>query len=171
MLLFDGVAAPLQYAGPSHINAVVPPSVAGRTATLMEIDVDGARSNARQFAVKPANPTVKVWLAPDGSVDNRGNLLADVGLSDGSPNTEGNPAHVGEVVTIYTTGLDLSQPIAVRLNVTDAPVLAVHERPGTFGGVIGLDVKIPGPAGGMYVISIQNGANTTTVNPGFILTM
>jgi uncharacterized protein (TIGR03437 family) len=170
-LLFDGVPAPLLYVGDSQINAVVPASVAGHTTALMEIDVDGARSNARRFDVKPANPTVKIWIAPDGSVDNRGNLLADVGLSDGSPNTEDNPAHIGEVVTVYVTGLDLGQPLTMRLNYSDAPVLRVSVRPGSLGSVVGLDVRIPGPAGGMYVISIQNGTVQTADNAGFIWTM
>ncbi len=118
-----------------------------------------------------ANPTVKIWIAPDGSVDNRGNLLADVALSDGTANTEDNPAHIGEVVTIFASGIDVNQPIALRLNYTDVPVLRAWERPGTFGAVVGLDVRIPGPAGGMYVIGIRNGAESTANNPGFIWTM
>jgi hypothetical protein len=134
----------------------------------MEIDIDGARSNARQFAVREPNPTVKTWLAPDGSVDDRGNLLADVALSDGSSNTENTPAHIGEVVTIYTTGLDPGQPISLSLNFTEVSILAVSERPGSFGAVVGLDVRIPGPQAGAQVISIQNGSAHTADNAGFI---
>jgi uncharacterized protein (TIGR03437 family) len=169
-LLFDGVPAPLLYAGPSQINAVVPQGAAGRAASLMEIEVEGVRSNARQFDLLSANPSVKIWIAPDGSVDNRGNLLADVALSDGTPNTEDNPAHTGEIVTIFTSGIDLTQPIGMRLNFTDVPVLQVHKRPDTFGSVVGIDVQIPGPAGGMYVISIQNGSAHTADNAGFVWT-
>jgi uncharacterized protein (TIGR03437 family) len=168
-LLFDSMPAPLLYAGPNQINAVVPRSIVGQATTLMEIETDGVRSNARLFAVRSPNPTVKVWIAPDGSVDNRGSPLADVALSDGSPNTEDNPAHPGEVVTVFTTGLDLTQPISVELNFNhDAPVLAMHERPESFGSVVGLDIRMPDGTRGVHVIRIINGSAQTPDNPGFI---
>jgi len=149
----------------------VPRSIAGQSATRMEIEIDGVRSNARQLDVRSSNPTVKVWVAPDGSVDNRGSPLADVALPDGSPHTEVNAAHVGDVVTVFTTGIELAQPIAVQLNDHDVPVLGTHERPGSFGSIVGIDLQVPSPGGGMYVIRIQNGANHTADNPGFIWVM
>lgn len=45
-VLFDGISAPLIYASLSQVNAVVPPELAGHTATNVQIEFNGLRTVA-----------------------------------------------------------------------------------------------------------------------------
>jgi uncharacterized protein (TIGR03437 family) len=168
-VLFEGVPAPLLYSSPTQINAVVPPELAGRSQTLAVLDSGGVVSNVRPLSVHDQNPTVKVFVTSDGKLVDRGNPLADVRLSDGSSNSLENPARHGEVVSIYTTGVDLSAPLDVSLGNDKAKVLETSTLPGTFGSVQVLNVRVPDSCcGGVRTITITNGGQRTDLNPGFV---
>lgn len=123
-VFFNGIEAPLLYVSPTQINAVVPPTLPrGCCEARMELDVDGVRSNTHVFLLRAPNPTVKVYLTPDGGFVDRGALLADVRLSNGSSNSPENPARINDVVTIYATGLDLSLPISVWLDAREQELI------------------------------------------------
>ena len=60
-VLFDGVAAPLLYAGPTQINAVAPAETAGREVTTVQIVTPAGRSPDHRFA---SDHRSRVYLGP-----------------------------------------------------------------------------------------------------------
>jgi hypothetical protein len=62
---FDGVPAPLAYAGANQINASVPFEVAANASTLMKIIVNGSVIAWRQFAVAPSSPGLFIDASSD----------------------------------------------------------------------------------------------------------
>ena len=97
-LTFDGVPAPLLYAGAAQINTVTPSALSGKETTQICAIVNGVSTNCMDAPVQPANPAV--FLA-DVS---QGNLAAALN-QDGTINSQANPAPVGSVVSIFATGL------------------------------------------------------------------
>jgi uncharacterized protein (TIGR03437 family) len=168
-VLFDGFASELLYVSPTQINAITPKELAGRPGAKMEIDVHGVRSNARLFSVRDPNPTLFIYVTPDGKFIDGGSPLAHARLSNGSLNTLTNPAKYGEVVSLYTTGLELTLPLKVQIADNDAELIDTTLVPGTYGGVAKLKVRVPNICcGGVQTLRIQNGPNSTETNAGFI---
>jgi uncharacterized protein (TIGR03437 family) len=166
---FDGVPAPLLYSSSTQINAVVPAEVAQRAQTVVVLESGGVNSNVRGFDVRAVNPTVKVFVTSDGKLVDRGNPLADARLSDGSSNSIENPAHHGEAISLFTTGVDVGAPLAVQLGSDKADLLEAFVQPGTFGSVQVLKVRVPEPCcGGVRTIAITNEGQQTALNPGFV---
>jgi uncharacterized protein (TIGR03437 family) len=87
---FNGVAAPLLYAGPNQINAVVPMGVTVKTAAIVQVG---------------SGPAYPVWI-------DAGEAMAyPVVLNqDGSVNSYLNPAIFSSVVSVYATGWQSSFP-------------------------------------------------------------
>lgn len=93
---FDGVAAPLLYAGPNQINAVVPSELAGHTSTTVNIVTPTGQIAGIVLSVTPSIPEV-VTCPPPGN--------AALALNeDGTPNSATNPAAQGSVVSVWATG-------------------------------------------------------------------
>ena len=63
-VLFDGVAAPMVYASPNQVNAVVPYAVAGRTSTEVRVEFAGTTSDAITMPVEAAAPGLFTKLPP-----------------------------------------------------------------------------------------------------------
>jgi beta-propeller repeat-containing protein len=57
-VLFDGIAAPLLYVGPTQINAIVPAEVYGRESTGVEIVTPGGNIAGLTFQVRLSQPQV-----------------------------------------------------------------------------------------------------------------
>ena len=57
-VLFDGVPAPLIYVSATQVSAVTPFGVVARSATLMEVEVDGKRSPPVFMPVDPVAPGI-----------------------------------------------------------------------------------------------------------------
>ncbi len=88
-VLFDGVPAPLLYAGPTQINAIVPSEVFGRDTTNITILTPTGALTGPTMLVRPSQPGVfPVAINQDGSVNS---------ASD-------HPAPLGSLVTIWGTG-------------------------------------------------------------------
>jgi uncharacterized protein (TIGR03437 family) len=122
---FDGVAAPLAYAGPSQINASVPFEVATNPSTVMKVMANGNVVASRQFAVAASSPGLFI----DTTVYNQSCGVVTVGAfsavalnADGSRNSCANPAKVGSTVTIFLNGV--------------GPAFLVN-RPGITGSITG----------------------------------
>ena len=97
---FDGVAAPLLYAGPNQINAVVPSGVAGQSSTTVSVVTPTGQITGIVLTVIPSNPEVFAYPPP-------GN--AAVALNqDGTLNSITNPAAPGSIVSVWATGGGLS---------------------------------------------------------------
>lgn len=168
-VLFDGIAAKVLYQSATQINAVVPKEVSGRLATNMELNAGGVRSNARPFDIRGPHPTMFLQIMQDGTFAGDGNPLAHVRLSDGSLNGPAHPAKAGDLVTIYTTGLNLALPLSVQINGAAAQLIGSAFVPGTNESVERLNIRIPSVCcSGIQGIRILNGQNSTEENAGSV---
>jgi uncharacterized protein (TIGR03437 family) len=148
---FDGVPAPMLYAGSSQINVQAPHSLVGKTRTTVRVTYGRVPSNEATLEVVDAAPE----LFQDGS------RSAIVVNEDGSLNRLGAPARGGSIVVLYGTGFGptnppgvtgaaaglphpvLSLPVAVTVDRQPAEVLFAGETPG-FVGLVQINVRLPG---------------------------
>ncbi len=119
---FDGVSAPLIYASPTQVNAIVPYEVAGKTTTTMVVTNNGVKSASQQIQVVSATPAI-FTLSQTGS--GQGAILNQ----NGSVNGTATPAAKGSIVAIYATGGGQLKPIGVTGTVTPTT--------GTFPSLVG----------------------------------
>ena len=98
----NGKAAPLYFVSPGQINAIVPYSTTGPTATI--VVQNGTNSNAVTVPVAATAPGV---FTSNQSGSGIGAMLhaADFSLLDA-----GHPAAAGETVSIYLTGMGAVNP-------------------------------------------------------------
>lgn len=155
-VLFDGVPAPLTYAGSGQINAIVPYETAGRQFTNVAVQNNGTTVGQTLLDVADSDPAIFSLAGGSG----QGAILNQ----DGAVNGASNPAAAGSVIVIYATGEGMLTPAATTGSVTSstgptfpAPVLPVlvtiagqqasvgyaGEAPGFASGVFQLDVTIP----------------------------
>jgi uncharacterized protein (TIGR03437 family) len=99
-ITFNGIPAPVLYAGPSQINAVVPGEVAGLDIAHVQIvSPNGIVQTA--IPVRPANP----GIFTNGEIDPISGLPYAAALNqDGTINSAANPAPAGTIVVIWGTG-------------------------------------------------------------------
>lgn len=94
-VLFNGIAAPLLYAGPTQINAVVPYGVASASSASVQLVTPSGTVAGPTLAVAPAIPYIfQSVVAGTLAVVNQ----------DGTINSGGNPANAGSVVSIFASG-------------------------------------------------------------------
>jgi uncharacterized protein (TIGR03437 family) len=94
--------APVSYVSGTQINALVPYGTVETTATIM-IDNNGAMSNAVVVPVSATAPGV--FSLSQNGVGEGAILHADFSVVNA-----GNPAHLGETVSIFLTGLGAVSP-------------------------------------------------------------
>jgi uncharacterized protein (TIGR03437 family) len=173
---FNGVRAPLLYAGDQQVNAIVPFSVSGRTVGVVLI-VNGKVSNQAYLPTQTADP--EIFKANIASAPN----VAFAINEDGSVNSAQNPAKGGSVLTLFVSGAGLLSPtpedgtrgglgprlvLPVTVNVSyavslqegvEAPIYALGEvryagsAPTLAAGVVQINVRLPVEA---YVGSSQS---------------
>lgn len=98
-VLFDGSSAPLLYAGPTQINAVVPSAIAGQDKATLQIVTPSGTIQGPTFLLRPSQPAVF------GTSGSGTSLPAAIALNqDGSVNSAGNPALAGSAVSVWATG-------------------------------------------------------------------
>ncbi len=93
---FDGVAAPLLYAGPNQINAIVPSHVAGQSSTTVTIVTPAGEIAGIALSVAPSVPEVFSYGPP-------GNAAIAMN-QDLTLNSATNPAAQGSIVTVWASG-------------------------------------------------------------------
>ena len=153
-VLFDGVAAPLIYAGANEIIVAVPYSVAGKAITTVQI-ISG--SNAMGQVVLPVAASAPGIFTADGSGSNGATVLNQ----DGTPNLPANPAAIGSVVTLYATGEGQTAPAGldgafagavspvpliqprVQIGGAEAEVVYAGGAQGMYAGIMQVKAKIP----------------------------
>ncbi len=173
-VLFDGIAAPLLYASPDQINAVVPYGVAGNAATQVTVAAQGqmiAGVTLPTAATAPAIFTLGSTGAGPGAILNQ----------DSSVNSQSNPASKGSVISIFATGAGqtnppsvdrqvtgtvlpaLLMPVSVQIGGLDATVLYAGAAPALIAGVVQVNALVPsdvssGPA--VAVVLTVGGASS-----------
>jgi uncharacterized protein (TIGR03437 family) len=152
---FDGMPAPVLYAGANQINAVVPYSLAS-TTTQMTVQFNGQSYGPVVMPVAAAVPGI---FTLDGS----GHGQAAVLNQDGTFNSISNPAPIGSIITFYACGagpmtpavadgtisppmLPLptpALPVSVAIRGVTATVQYAGAAPSYVSGLLQVNVQVP----------------------------
>jgi uncharacterized protein (TIGR03437 family) len=100
---FNGVRAPLLYAGHQQVNAIVPFSLSGQTVSVALI-VNGTVSNQAYLPTQVADP--EIFAVNNGTYP----TYAFAVNQDGSINSAQNPAKGGSVLTLFVSGAGTFSP-------------------------------------------------------------
>jgi uncharacterized protein (TIGR03437 family) len=179
-VLFNGIAAPMIYAGSNQISAVVPYEMAPVASPAVWIKYAGQTSNAFQLTSAATAPGL---FTQNSSGSGPGCILNQ----DYSVNGPSNGAAKGSIVMVYLTGegqtnppsvtgaittatlpppqvtpAPASLPIGVLINGQPAPYVYAGEAPGFVAGLMQLNVQIPAttPSGNLS-ITVSIGGNTS----------
>jgi uncharacterized protein (TIGR03437 family) len=177
-VLIEDTPVPLLYVSSAQINLVAPYLLEGRTAAHIKIVTSDATSNEVVLGVRPAMPEI---------FESQG--TAAVLNQDGTVNSQTNPAHVGDTVAMFVSGLGQTTPrgvdgripqaaggtpmlpITVQLNFTaNAPVTYAGNAPGLVSGAAQVNFQIPqvnlAGAGPPYQVQIVLFAGATSSGAG-----
>lgn len=153
-VLFDTNPAPLLYAGPNQINAIVPFEISGQAATQISIMSNGELIAGFYLPVSAALPGI---FTMNASGVGPGAILNQ----DLTINSPLNPADRGSTVVIYATGAgamnpqpadgqimggNLSTPllpVSVTIGGIDAQVLYAGSAPAEVAGVLQVNCVVP----------------------------
>jgi len=165
-ILFNGAPAPLVYVSDKQSSAIVPYAVAGRSSVDVQVEHNGARSEALTMPVLASRPGI---FALDGSGRGQGAILNE----DGSLNSPANPARRGSIISIFGTGggetapgvvdgqvlsgilPETSLPVSVffdlgnnehQVQAKRAEVLYAGGVPGSVAGLLQINVRVPANA-------------------------
>lgn len=152
---FNGQPAPLLYGSAGQINAVAPFELAGQSTVQVAVTQANSQSLTTTVPVAAANPSI---FAANATGTGQGAILN----ADLTPNSASNPAPLGSVVSIYATGLGVTdpasadgalasavnpplvaQPVMVAMGGKSATVLYQGAAPGLVAGVSQINVRIP----------------------------
>ena len=152
-VFFDGVPAPLLYASAGQVNVVVPYSVAGKSATELQVEYLGVLSNSVTLPVAATAPGV---FSIAGSGQGQGAIL---NARDGTVNSALNPAARGDWVSIFATGAGITTPASVDGFVASAPLPVPNANVSvTIGGFpcqLDFEGAAPGLVSGVLQINAQ----------------
>jgi uncharacterized protein (TIGR03437 family) len=170
---FDGVPAPLLYAGRNQINCVVPFVLPNRDHATVRIDTQDYGAAVGVVSIAPTAPGLF-------SLSGTGQGQAAALNEDGSINGPTNPAARGSVLVLYGTGAGQTIPagvdgrpagqlatpaadIAVSIGGVDAKVIYAGDAPGLVEGVIQVNVVVPdgvAPGSQVPVVLTAGGAKS-----------
>jgi uncharacterized protein (TIGR03437 family) len=174
-LLIDGAAAPLLYASPDQLNAIVPFEAAtGGNATIQVIS-NGQQSAPWDVPLAPSAPSI--FTIPASGVGQ-----AAVLNQDNSINGPANPAARGTEIQIFATGDGITSPPGITGGITkgagnppllsvkvliggiEAPVEYAGAAPGEAAGVLQVNVLVPfnAPVGSAVPIALTIGDAMST---------
>ncbi len=149
-VLFNGVAAPLLLASEGQINAVAPCALAGQTSALVQVESNGAWSNALTVPVVAAFPSI---FTLSNSGRGPGAILNFEAATGGySVNDLRNPVARNGIAVIYATGFGATDVACSDGLVVDPrlplprPLLPVGV---TIGGRAATDIRYAGAAPGL----------------------
>ncbi|HKE22357.1 MAG TPA: hypothetical protein VKB88_08205 [Bryobacteraceae bacterium] len=102
---FNSMAAPMIYTSTGQVAAVVPYGITGSTA-LVTITYQGQTSAGFSVPIVPSAPGIF-------TAGSTGKGQAAAINQDGSLNSAANPAHLGDVITLFATGEGQTTPAGV----------------------------------------------------------
>ena len=108
-LLFDGIAAPVLYSQVGQMAAVVPFAVAGKTTTQVVYEYQGLDSGPMTVSVAPTMPGLF-------------SVILDTSYQVVS---QSNPAHQGDLISLYLAGGGVTRPASQDGEVLSAPPFPV----------------------------------------------
>ncbi len=169
-VLFDGIPAPLLFASPQQINAVVPYAVAGRSTIQVQVENNHAWSNPILLPVASADPAIF-------TLSNSGQGQGAILNPDGSVNGPANPAPRGAWVSIFATGEGQTDPpgidgavtasslprpllpVSVTIGTRNVGLLHAGAAPSLVSGVLQVNAALPQdlPAGSAVPVQLTIG--------------
>jgi uncharacterized protein (TIGR03437 family) len=160
-VLFDGVPAPLLYASAEQVNAVVPYSVAGQSATVLQLEYLGALSSPVTLQVATTTPGV---FSIAGSGSGPGAIR---NVPDETVNSASNPAARGDWVSIFVTGAGATTPASVDGLIASAPLPSPDAHVSVLIGGLPCQLNFEGAAPGFVSGLVQiNAQIPAEVTPG-----
>ena len=144
-LSIGGIAVPAISTTPGSITAIVPLSLAGSAATVVQVSSAGEVSNPLPVAVALTAPGV---FSQDGSGFNQGYILNN----DGTLNTPANPAAPGAAISVFATGvgpISTIQGYAVSQYPVDVYIAQI-----LCDGIEAFTASVPGFPGNVYQIQV-----------------
>jgi len=179
----NGVAAPVLYARADQVNAIVPFGVDGRGRAGIEVESNGVSSDRYPSELRRASPALFCYIPGTGGLN--ADRYASMLNQDGSVNSASNPARLGSIVSIYATGLGITdppgidgaidagerkapkRPVTVKVGGIDADLLYVGTAFGLVEGGMQINLRLPAelPAGGnVESIAVYSGPATPQPN-------
>ena len=169
---FGGEQAPLTLKSVFQLNGQVPADLApGSYPVTIQSAWGSATQSVNVSLTAPGIFVVSSETTPSGN-----RTVGAVINQDGTLNDLGTPAHRGDVLTVYCTGLGAVQqqdslyvtvnPVTVLLNATELPVQYAGLTPG-FIGLYQVNVPIPGgtaPGSSLSLTIKAGGVVSSTVN-------
>jgi uncharacterized protein (TIGR03437 family) len=152
-VLFDGEPGPLVHVQANQISVVAPLSVAGKSSLLVEVERGGQKSAAVRWLAAAAHPGV---FTQDFS-----GFGPAVYNQDWTLNEFANPAHPGEVVSVFLNGGGVTDPPVdpAGVAVVGAPLarlgLAVTAAFDGIPGVVEYAGTAPGKLHGVMQVNVR----------------
>ncbi len=145
---FDGLAAPLIYAGLNQVNAIVPYELSGQTTNLTIVQ-SGKLTSPIALPVAAATPAIFTQ-------NSSGTGQAAALNQDGSLNTPLSVAPAGSIIAVYLTGAGQANPLQVtgRINGASDIGSTLLEVKATIAG-LPAEIKYAGPAPGLVAGATQ----------------
>jgi uncharacterized protein (TIGR03437 family) len=158
-VMIEGVPTPLLYVSSAQINFVAPYFLDGRSAAHIKLVSANQTSNQVILGVRASAP--EIFLSPLAS---DGSPLAAVVNQDGTLNDQNHPAHVGDTVSLFVSGIGQTIPggvdgdipqsaggmpalgIAVQLNTVYTNITYAGNAPGSVSGLTQINFQIPAAA-------------------------
>jgi uncharacterized protein (TIGR03437 family) len=148
-VFIEDVAVPLLYVSAAQINLLTPYLLDGRHAAHVRIVSGSSTSNEVLLDVQPAAP--EIFEIPPG--DPNDPPAAAILNQDGTVNSRAHPAHVGDFVAMFVSGLGQTNPPAVDGTITQAaggtPVLPITVQLSSSPGFVNASVTYAGNAPGL----------------------
>jgi uncharacterized protein (TIGR03437 family) len=153
-VLFGGTAAPLLYAGPNQINAIVPFGVAGDVSTPIQIVTASGGRETFPISIASAAPELI-------SQYNLGSPAVIALNQDQTINSTSNPARAGSIVTLYAFGAGALSPpledgaiagsvlstavnpVTILFDGKAATILYAGSAPSLVAGVMQINLQLP----------------------------
>ena len=151
---FDGIPAPMVYAGASQVNAIVPFGLSSTTSQV-QVLYGGQPSAAFPLKLVPATPGIF-------TADSSGSGQALAANQDGTVNSGDNPIAAGSIIVLYATGAGQTSPlvpdgsvvtvaqlplpvlpVTVQIGGQPATVLYAGGAPGMAAGILQVNVRVP----------------------------
>ncbi len=160
--MIEDTPAPLLYASAAQINLVTPYLLNGRTAAHIKIVTADATSNQVVLGVQPVAPEIFANSAGDAIVN-----------QDGTINSQTNPAHIGDTLSMWVSGVGQTNPPGVDGLIPTAaggtPLLPVTVQVQSVSNVVNATVtyagNAPGLVSGVAQVNFQM-PSVTPVGPG-----
>ena len=179
-VLFDGVPAPLLYAGPDQINVIAPFGIDKKSSTQLQVMAQDRIIADLSLLVADAVPAI---FTLDGSGVGPGAILNQ----DETMNSPNEPAEKGSVIVLFASGAGQTDPpgtdgqvaggvlpqpllpVKVRIGGLDATVVYAGAAPGFVSGVLQVNCLVPvaSPSGDAVpiVLSVGKASSPAGVSP------